>query len=493
MATRPMNPRIPVVAIAIAALAAPVAAQRQAPVPKQSSFDRSLEPKPASTPPLRVPTWTATKLSDGAQLIVVERHVLPLVSLNITFVGGSNQFTPADKTGLATFVASMLREGTTTKSGDELSNAMQLLGSSIPASIGGESGDIEFTVMKDKFDGMLALLEDMLVNPSFPAASLERLRAQQLVTLKQNRDRTSAVAGVVFPKVVYSTDHPFGRSMTDATVSAITRDDLIAFHKQYFQPGRTIITVVGDVKPAEVKRTVETVLAPWAAGGSRPSFTYPTLATPKSTTIYLVDKPGAAQSSFRIGGAGPARNTPDYYALRVMSQLLGELFQSRLNANIREQKGYSYGVHSNVAFGRGPGPITTYGDVKSAQTDSALIEWMKEIRGIRGERPITDEELAAGKAALTQSLPDRFSSVNDINSAIRELYVEGLPQTYYQQFVDAVNAVTKEDIVRVAQKYLDPLHLAIVIVGDRKTIEAPLAATKIAPIVVLDVNGDPVK
>ena len=141
----------------------------------------------------------------------VERHVLPLVSFNISFVGGANQFVPANKTGLASFVASMLKEGTTTKSGDELSNAMQLLGSTIRVGIDGESGSIGFTVMKDKFDGMLALLEDMLVNPSFPAASLERFRAQTLVNLKQSRDRTSSVAGVVFPKVIYSTDHPYGR------------------------------------------------------------------------------------------------------------------------------------------------------------------------------------------------------------------------------------------------------------------------------------------
>src|SRR5437762_6840018 len=234
MRTPKMNLRILLLVLGVAgpALATSGAAQRQAPAPKPASFDRTAEPKPAPPPPLHVPTWTTANLSNGAQLVVVERHVLPLVSFNISFVGGANQFVPANKTGLASFVASMLKEGTTTKSGDELSNAMQLLGSTIRVGIDGESGSIGFTVMKDKFDGMLALLEDMLVNPSFPAASLERFRAQTLVNLKQSRDRTSSVAGVVFPKVIYSTDHPYGRSMTDATAAAITRDDLVAFHKQ---------------------------------------------------------------------------------------------------------------------------------------------------------------------------------------------------------------------------------------------------------------------
>jgi zinc protease len=463
-----------------------VGAQQQAATRPQPRLDRSKEPKPDPTPRLRVPSWTETRLSNGAQLIVVERHTLPLVSFNITFVGGTQQMVPLEKTGLGTFVAQMLREGTKTRTGDDLSNAMQLLGSSLNVSVGGESGSIGFTAIKDKFEGMLALLEDVLVNPSFPSDALERFRAQTLVQLQQDRDRTSYLASVAFPKTIYTTAHPYGRSLTEATAKAITRDDLVNFHRQYFQPGRAIVIVVGDVNPTEVKQTIERVLSPWVAGGSRPSFNYPSLPAPKATTIYLVDKPGAEQSSFRIGLAGPPRDTPDYYALRVMSQLLGELFQSRLNATIREQKGYSYGVYSQLGFGRGPGPITTGGDIKTAQTDSALVEWMKEIRGIRGDKPITDEELAAGKAALTQSLPERFSSVGAVSNAVREIYVEGLPKDYYQRFVDAVNAVTKADVVRVARKYLDPDHLTIVIVGDRKQIEAPLTATKVAPVVVIE-------
>jgi zinc protease len=419
-------------------------------------------------------------------LVVVERHALPLVSFNITFVGGTYQLVSPEKTGLGSFVATMLKEGTKTKTGDELSNAMQLLGSTVNVSVTGESGSIGFTAIKDKVEGMLALLADMLVNPSFPADALERYRGQRLVQLQQDRDRTDYLASIAFPKVVYSVAHPYGRTTSETSIKAITRDDLIAFHRQYFQPGRAIIMVVGDVNPAAVKQTIERGLASWPAAGARPTFNYPAIPTPKATTIYLVDKPGAEQSSFQLGLAGPPRNTPDYYALRVMSQIFGELFQSRLNANIREQKGYSYGVYSNLGFGRGPGAISMGGDIKTAQTDSALVEFIKEIRGIRGDRAITDDELSAGKAALTQSLPERFSSVGAVSSAIREIYVEGLPKDYYQRFVDAVNAVTKDDVVRVARKYLDPDHLAIVIVGDRKTIEAPLTATKIGPVVVME-------
>lgn len=475
-----------VLALALAAASmSPLAAHAQQPL------DRTVVPPAGKTPALRVPTWTRMTLSNGAQLIVSERHTLPLVSFNLSFVGGANQFEPADKTGLASMTASMLSEGTKTRTGDELSNAMQLLGTNIGAYVGGESGTINFLAMKDKFEPALALMEDMMVNPSFPAEALERLRARTLVSLAQSRDRTAVIANtVVFPKVLYTAEHPYGRSMSEASLKSITRADLVDFHDRYYQPARAVITVVGDVKPDEVKRMVEKVLAPWPAGGTPASFDYPAPPAPKPTTIYLVDKPGAAQSTFALGLVGPPRATPDYYALRVMNTMFGELFQSRLNADIREQKGYSYGVSSRFAYGRGPGPFRAGGDIVTAKTDSALIEFMTQIRGIRGERPITDEEMAAAKNALIQSLPERFSSVGAVSAAISEIYTQGLPEDYYQQFTRNVNAVTKEDVVRVAQKYIDPEHLAIVIVGDRKQIEAPLAATKIAPIVVLDVNGN---
>lgn len=470
-------------------LAAPAAAQQARSNP--TSFDRTVIPPPATTPALRVPAWTDAKLSNGAQLVVSERHNLPLVSFTITWVGGADQYEPADKTGLASMVATMLQEGTKNRTGDQISNDLQMLGTTVSTGIGGEEGQMRFTAMKDKVEPTLAILEDLLVNPTFPADALERLRARSLVALTQARDRTSAVAGRVFPKVLYTTAHPYGRSVTEASLKAITREDLLAFHKAYFTPGHAIITVVGDVDPAAIRATIDRVLAPWAPGGAAPSFDYPAVPAPKPTTIYLVDKPGAAQSSFAIGLPGPPRNTPDYYALEVLNTILGGQFQSRLNADIREQKGFSYGVGSDFDFGKGPGAFRAGGDIVSAKTDSALIEFMRHLKGIRGDIPVTDEELQTAKDNLIQGLPAQFSSVSSVNGAITDLYLNDLPKDYYQRFADQVKAVTKADVQRVAQRYIDPDHLAIVIVGDRKSIEAPLRALNIGPIVGLTLEGDP--
>jgi zinc protease len=276
---------------------------------------------------------------------------------------------------------------------------------------------------------------------------------------------------------------------SEASYKAITRADLVDFHKRYFTPGHAVITVVGDITPAEAKAAVDKAFAGWT-GGSMPSFSYPAAPAAGATTIYLVDKPGAAQSTFALGEAGPARNTPDYYALRVMNEMLGVLFQSRLNHDIREVKGYSYGVNSNFAYGRGPGAFRAGGDVVTAKTDSALIEFMKELSDIRGPRPPSDDELAQAKSSLVQSLPESFSSVAGLNGSIASVYTQGLPDDYYQELMRGVNAVTRDDVVRVAQKYIDPQHMALLIVGDRARIEGPLEATKIAPVVVLDVDGN---
>ena len=459
----------------------------------QQTFDRKKIPAPGKPPVLRVPTWTKSALTNGADLIVSEKHDLPLVSFSITFLGGSNQFEPAGKQGVASMTAALLSEGTKTRDAEALSNALQLLGTSVSANVGGESGSISFVSTTTKFPATLDLLVDMLLNPVFPAPGLERLRGQRLVALTQARAQSGAIANRVFPRVVYGDAHPYGKVVTEQSIKAITRDDLAAFHQTYYQPGRALVTVVGDVTAASVKPVIEKALAAWAKGGERPTFAYPPVPDPRATSIILVDKPGAAQSTFAIGRPGPPRNTPDYFALQVMNTMLGGMFQSRLNANIREEKGYSYGVGSQFAFGKGPGAFSAFGDIVSDKSDAALVEFMKELRGILGERPITDDELAVAKDALIQRLPGTFASVSSINQALTTLWTQALPDDYYQQYAKSIAAITRDEVLRVAKQHVTLDKLAIVIVGDRSAIEAPLKATNIAPIVHYDIEGNPVK
>jgi zinc protease len=456
----------------------------------QQSFDRSKIPPPGKPPGLRVPVWTRYSLANGAELIVSEKHDLPLVSFRITIQGGASQVESASRRGLASLAASMMSEGTKTRDGEALSSAQQLLGTSINVTVGGENGSLSFQSTTNKFPQGLDVLTDMLLNSTFPTEALERLRAQRLVALTQARDQPAAIATRVFAKILYGGAHPFGQNVTEESLKAITREDILEFHNAYFQPGRALITVVGDVNSAGVKATIEKSLAVWPRAGVKPEFRYPALPQPHPMTIFLVDKPGSAQSTFAIGNPGPPRNTPDYDALQVMNTILGGMFQSRLNANIREEKGYSYGVNSNFGYGKGPGAFRTGGDIVSAKSDAALVEFVKELRGIGGSRPVNDDELKTAKDSLIQRLPGSFESVQNVNNTIVSLWTQGLPDNYYQQYISRISAVKKEDVVRVAKQYIDMEHLTIVIVGDRASIESTLRATGIAPIALTDGDGN---
>ena len=459
---------------------------------RAQGLDRSKAPPVGKAPALHVPVWSKTTLTNGALLIVVPRHDLPLVAFNLDLVGGAANFEPADKAGVANFTAAMLSEGTRTQSADQLSDAQQLLGTTIIAGVSQEEGTLRFTSLKDKFRPSLALLADMLLNSTFPDSALDRLRARTLVGLTQLKDQPNAIAGKVFAAVTYGTAHPYGRTTTEVSVKNITRTDVVNFAQAYFEPGRAVITVSGDIDLATAKADVEKALAAWPKGGARPSFDYSALPAPRARTIYLVDKPKAAQSVFALGTPGPSRNSPDYYALSVMNRLLGGTIQSRLSHDIREVKGYSYGVASRFAFGHGPGAFSAGGSIVSAKSDSALMAFMSHFNGARGEQPFTDEELTQGKEGLIQSLPGRFSSVNAVAAAISSIYTQELPETFFQDYASKISAVTTSDLTRVSKKYLDVDHMNLVIVGDRATIEGPLKATGIAPIQVLDVEGRPV-
>ena len=475
-------------AVVVAGVAAPASAQGTG----KSALDRAKQPEPGPKPTVVVPAWTKSALANGAQLIVEQKRGLPLVAVRVSFLGGRSQFEDPAKVGVANIAMQMLEEGTSTRSGDQISETQQLLGTEINTEIGQESGTVSFTALSSKLDAALDLVADMLVNSTYPAEALDRLRGQTLVALTQQRDQPRAIGANVFARTLYGDEHPYGRFATEQSVKPITRDDVVNFAKAYFRPARAIITVVGDVDANGVRASVERAFAAWPAGGEPATFNYPPVSAPRATTIYLVDKPKAAQSVFNLGLPGPSRDTPDYYSISVMNTVLGQLFQSRLNHLIREVKGYSYGVGSSFAFGRGPGAFRAGGDIVTAKTDSALIDFMNELKGVQGSKPFTEDEIQQGKESLIQSLVRRFESVGISASSISNLYLQGLPETYYRDFASNVNAVSPDDMTRVAKKYIDLDHLSLVIVGDRALIEEPLRKTGIAPVVLLDIDGKPI-
>jgi predicted Zn-dependent peptidase len=338
-------------------------------------------------------------------------------------------------------------------------------------------------------DKALEIYSDVIINPSFPATEIESLRGRQLVGLRQQKANPNAVGNIVYNKVLYG-DHPYGRDNNEASIKAITRDDIVKFYDSTYRPNNGVLIVVGDFDKAALKGKLESAFAGWKSG----TVANRELPSPKpfdKTGIYIVDRPNSAQSVVSIGQIGIDRSNPDYFPVVVMNSILGGGITSRISMNLREDKGYTYGANSGFVYRRGAGPFRAGGDIQTAVTKEAIVEFMKELNGIRGSIPITDKELDYNKQSLIRRYPAGFETVGAISNQLSNLVVYGLPDTYFNDYISKVNAVTLNDVNRVAKQYLDPSKMAIVIVGDRKTIEPGLKELGYS-ITILDSEGKPV-
>lgn len=458
----------------------------------KDSFDRTVMPKIGPTPSFTPPPVARRTLSNGLEVLVAERHELPILTLNLVVKGGES-LVPAGKEGLASMTASLLTEGTKTRDSLQLAGALSEIGASVDADGELEHSTLSLTTLTKHTDKALEIYTDVLLSPAFPQKELDRLRGQRLNALKARLDRAEGISGVVFPRLLYGQEHPYGRPDlgTPKSVTSLTRDDVVDFHKSLFLPNNASLIVVGDTTPDAITALLEKALKTWKPGDA-PKAALPEPPSSKPLTVYLVDKPAAAQSVLAVGQVGPPRSTPDYFPLTIMNAILGGQFSSRINLNLREDKGYTYGANSHFAFRIGPGPFEAGGSVKTDVTKEALIELIKELEGITGARPATDAELAFAKDRTIKGFPSRFETTFGVAGAFTGLVLYKLPPDYFTTYQSKVEAVTKADVDRVAQKYLDPKHMTILIVGDRSKVEPGLKSLPYAKVInVLDPEGNP--
>jgi predicted Zn-dependent peptidase len=465
----------------------PAAVAQSAPPAARAVLDRSTPPDLAPPPALALPPVVSRTLPNGLRLLIVEHHELPIADV-VLLVGTGGEADPADKPGVATLVASMLQEGTTSRSALEIAAQEALLGANVSSGGGWDASRVMLHTPTAQLDSALALFADVALNPSFPPAELERIRKQRLTSLLQLRDRGPAIADRAYASILYGGDHPYGRPLggTETATEATTRADLERFYRTNYRPNNATIVVVGDVQPADIEARVARLFGGWERGAT-PAVKYPAAPSANRTTVYLIDKPGAPQSSVRIGTVGVPRSTDDYFALQVMNTILGGSFTSRLNQNLRETKGYTYGARSGFDMRREAGPFTASAEVTGTKTDSSLIEFMKELRGILDTVP--QSELQKAKRYLQLGLPASFETTSDIAFRLGPVVTYDLPLDYYNSYVQRIEQVTQADVQRVAQRYLDPARLAVVIVGDRASVEPTLRALNIGPVTVRDLTG----
>lgn len=449
--------------------------------------DRTKPPELGPPPRVSLPPIVTRELPNGLRLMIVEQHELPVADF-VLVVGSGGTADPAGKAGVADLTAQMMREGTATRTSLDIADQASFLGISLFPRASWESTTLSLHTPTAQLDSALALFADVALHPSFPGNEFDRIRKNRLTELLQLRDEGPAIASNAFPAIVYGTSHPYGAPLigTEASVSRVTTADLQAYYQANFRPNNATLIIVGDVNPTQIEQKISSLFGAWQRGEVA-QLNYGEPPKPAVTTIFLIDKPGAAQSSFRIGAVGVPRSTNDYFAITVMNTILGGSFTSRLNQNLRETKGYTYGAGSRFDMRKGAGPFTASAEIVSARSDSALIEFMKELNNIRQTVPV--EELSRAKRYLQLQLPGDFETTRQIAAALTPVALYRLPLDYYNTYVQNIEAVTQADVARVAQQYINPAALAIVIVGDRKTIEQALKSTNVGPIAIRDISG----
>ena len=444
--------------------------------------DRGKPPAIGPTPSLKMPAIQKQKLSNGLAVWIVEHHEVPLAQINLIVRSGSAA-DPIGKFGVGNLAAAMLDEGAGSRSALELADALEFLGANLSTTSSFDYSAVRMSVPVSKLGEALPLMGDVALRPTFPASELERLRKERLTALLQARDNPGALIQIAFPRIVYGPTHRYGTSANGLppAIEALSVADLQAFYRAHYRPENSTLLVVGDVTPASIVPSLEKTFGAWKAEGMAALVAeVPNAPQLKSRQIYIVDKPESAQSQIRIGWIGVPRSTPDYAALQVLNTILGGSFTSRLNNNLREEHGYSYGASSIFDMRLSAGPFLATAAVQTDKTGEAVKEFFNELNGIL--EPVPAEELTKAKNYVALGFPGEFETTGDMARKLEELVAYNLPDDTFTNFVAAVSTVTAADLQRLAARYIQPDKMAVVVVGDRKVIEGPIRQLNLGPV-----------
>jgi zinc protease len=444
-------------------------------------------PKPGPSSPLHLPVPQEFKLSNGLTVLYNDRPGLPLVAAALVLRSGSGA-NPASKPGLASFTARMLQQGTTTRTALQIADRAADLGASLWSRSSMDSSIVGTLALTRSFPEAFELLADIALRPTFPNAEIERVRKERAAALVQERDDPFTVATRVMRTALYGPHHPYGYPDigTAESLKTISRDDLLKFWQEHYFPNEAALVIAGNVKLETLKPLLEKELAGWKVGKSADT-TFGTLETSDARLI-LVDRPGAPQTALECYELGAARSTPDYAPLEVMNTELGGLFSSRINMNLREAHGYTYGAGSSFAYQRQPGPFLAYSAVRTDVTAPATKEIFNELRRMR-DTQMNADEMKLSKDSITRSMPGRFERGTEAAGTFAELFTYDLPLDYFSKLPEAVDAVSPVEAQAMAQKYIHPDKIVVLAVGDKAKIEDEMKKLNLGKMEIRDAEG----
>ncbi len=456
-------------------------------------IDRSKPPELTGTPKLTLPRLEKAKLSNGLNVIVAERHEIPVVDFSLQVDAGYS----ADHSsilGAASLTATLLTGGTKRRDALEIGNQIDALGAQIRTSSSLDSTSVFLSALKTKLDASLDLYADVILNPAFPQADFEREKNLLLARIDQEKVQPTNMALRVLPPILYGADHaygiPFTGSGTSASVSKMTREDIVRFHAQWFKPNNATLVIVGDTTLAEIKPKLETLFAAWRPGAV-PAKTISAAPEPSRPVVYLIDKPGAAQSMILTGTLAPAPVASIEPTYQTMNNVFGGAFSSRLNINLREEKHWSYGAQARIFNARFQRPYIAFAPVQTDKTKESLAEIEKEIANIAGAKPISQQELETAKSEEILRLPGSRETMVSVLNAISSHQELHFPDDYDEAFIKKVDSLRTSDVNDAAKSLIDPQHTIWVVVGDRAKIEAGIRELNIGEIKIIDADGRP--
>jgi len=454
--------------------------------PALAQADRSAPPKPGPVRPLRLPPVERLALSNGLPVLLVPMHEVPVVEVLLVVRAGAAA-DPAGREGLARMTADMLDEGAGGKDALALADAVDFLGAQLDTAASWDASTVRLRVPTARLADALPLLADVALRPDFPEGELARLRKEALTDLLQARDVPGRIASRALAQAVFGTAHRYGRPEGgDAgSIRALTVADLRAFHAGRFVPPAATLVVAGDVT-REVLPQLEKAFGAWRAPSAPAAAAVTAPAPLEGRTVWLVDKPGAAQSAIRIGAVGPSWSAPGYAPAEVMNTLLGGSFTSRLNDNLREQHGYTYGARSGLQRNRTGGLFVALADVQTDKTAPATTEFVKELERIR--TPAAPEEVERARSYAALGYAGDFETTTQVARRMADRVVYDLPEGFFEEFVPKALAVDVASLQSAARAVVDPARMAFVVVGDRKAVEGPLRALGLGTVRTLTVD-----
>jgi len=438
---------------------------------------------------VKLPRPVETVLPNGINLLILEDHRFPLVTVQFEIDGAGPIYEPAARPGLAATTARMLSEGTKSRTSKQIAEQIDSLGASLSASAGFGSGStvVSASGLSDTFEQWFALTTDVLSHPSFPAEELTQYRSRAKPALLQQRSQPSFLANQTMSRALYGTYPAAVVSATPESLDAMTPAMLAEWHDKHYAPQNTILAISGDVHAATLIPKLRQWLAEWKRSKSPVGFT-PAPPPANKGKILLVDRPGSVQTTLLMGNLAIDRSNPDYPALVVLNEVLGAGSASRLFLNLREEKGYTYGVYSNVIARKYAGPWTAGGDLRTEVTDGAMTEFVRELNRIRDEK-VPDEELDAARRSVVARFALSLESPQQLIGYAITQKAYKFPADYWDKYPTQIAAVTSDDVQRVAKKYINPATMQVVAVGDAGKIKTVLE--KYGPVEIVDASGSP--